>query len=465
MNEQHPDTIDNVLYEDIELGQSARLIRTLTPEDIRAFAAVSGDVNPAHLDTSFANDSMFHGVIGHGMWTGSLVSTILGTQFPGPGTIYLEQSFRFKRPVRIGDTLTVEIVVVEKHDDKHTLVLECTINNQHGERVVSGEAKVMAPTEKIVRPRMQTPKLNVFDPQARIDAFIASLDADRPVRAAVVHPTHSSTLTAALNLRETGCVIPILVGPRSKIEAVAAETHIDLSVFELIDVKHSHEAAACAAQLAETGDVDFIQRGNLEKQELLEPIDTNQNLHTKFRRSHISRFDIPLYSKPLFLTDAVLNLKPTLLEKANIIQNAVNTAHILGIETPHVAILSAVDIIDADYPSSLDAAALCKMHDRGQIQGGRLDGPLKFDHAVTRSAEGDAPYPSVAADILAAPDNESANMLAKQLEFFAGASHSGVIVGARIPIAMPMRNASVQSQMLSGVFAACIAQHYKTHTP
>lgn len=465
MNQQTPETIENVLYGEIQLGQSARLVRTLTPEDIRAFAAVSGDVNPAHLDTSFANDSMFHGVIGHGMWTGSLVSTILGTQFPGPGTIYLEQSFRFKRPVRVGDTLTVEVVVLEKHDDKHTLVLDCTIGNQHGDQVVVGQAKVMAPTEKIVRPRMQTPQLNVFDPQTRIDAFIASLQPDLPVRAAIVHPTDAATLTAVLELKETGCIAPVLVGPRAKIEAAASSAQIDLALFELIEVQHSHEAAVCAAELAETGGVDFIQRGNLSKQELLEPIENNQHLHTKFRLSHISRFDIPLYSKPLYLTDAVLNLKPTLLEKAEIIQNAINTARILGIESPHVAILSAVDMIDADYPSSLDAAALCKMHDRGQIQGGRVDGPLKFDHAVTQATARDAKNPSIAADILMAPDNESANMLAKQLEFFAGASHSGVVIGARVPIAMPMRDASVQSQMLSGVFAACIAQHYKIHAP
>lgn len=465
MDQQTPETIENVLYDEIELGQSARLIRTLTPEDIRAFAAVSGDVNPAHLDTSFANDSMFHGVIGHGMWTGSLVSTILGTEFPGPGTIYLEQSFRFKRPVRVGDTLTVEVVVLEKHDDKHTLVLDCSIANQHGDQVVSGQAKVMAPTQKIVRPRMQTPKLNVFDPQARIDAFLASLKSDQPVRVAIVHPTEAATLTAALELKETGCIVPILVGPRTKIETAAASAQIDLSLFELIDVKHSHEAAVCAAELAEAGTVDCIQRGNLEKHELIEPIESNRHFHTKFRLSHISRFDIPLYSKPLYLTDAVLNLKPTLLEKADIIQNAINTAQILGVESPHVAILSAVDIIDADYPSSLDAAALCKMHDRGQIYAGRLDGPLKFDHAVTQATDPDAPNPSIAADILMAPDNESANMLAKQLEFFAGASHSGVVVGAKVPIAMPMRDASVQSQMLSGVFAACIAQHYKVHAP
>ena len=209
MNQPQNDVIENVLYNDIEIGQSARLVRTLTLEDIRAFAAISGDVNPAHLDMSFANESMFHGVIGHGMWTGSLVSTVLGTIFPGPGTIYLEQSFRFKRPVRVGDTLTVIVTVAEKNDAKHSLLLDCVINNQNGDQVVVGQAKVMAPTEKIIRPRMGTPKLNLFDPETRVQNFISSLDTSTPITVGLIHPTDQISLTAALEIAETGKLSPV----------------------------------------------------------------------------------------------------------------------------------------------------------------------------------------------------------------------------------------------------------------
>ena len=466
MTQAMTDTIENVLFDEIDVGQGAQLIRRLTLEDIRAFAAVSGDVNPAHLDTAFANDSMFHGVIGHGMWTGSLVSTILGTQFPGPGTIYLEQSFRFKRPVRIGDTLTVDVSVSEKNPEKHTLTLDCSIRNQNGDQVVSGQAKVMAPTEKIIRPRMQTPALNLFDPQARVNQFVAELNThENPVKMGIVHPTDVTSLTAACQLKESEQIDPLLIGPREKIEAVARDAGVSLNGMTIHDAKHSHEAAEMAISLAKEGAIEAIQRGRIDRQELLDPLNRCDALMTRRRFSHITRFDIPLYSKPLFLTDALLNLNPTLLEKVDMIQNAIDTAMILGIELPQVAILSAVDTIDPDYPSSLDAASLCKMHDRGQIQGGRLDGPLRFDHAVMQPEQLTQDLSAGPADIVVAPDSESANMLAKQLELFAGASSSGVMLGARVPLAMPMRDASIQSHMLSGIFAARVAAHYRNTPP
>lgn len=462
MNEPQHDVIENVLYADIAIGDSARLVRTLTLEDIRAFAAVSGDVNPAHLDTSFANESMFHGIIGHGMWSGSLVSTVLGTQFPGPGTIYLEQSFRFKRPVRVGDTLTVIVTVLEKQDEKHILVLACSITNQNGDEVVSGQARVIAPSEKIIRPRIGTPKLNVFDPEVRVRHFIESVAPTPPVTAAYVHPTSEVTLLAAQKLLETGTVTPMLIAPLARLEAIARELQIDLGRFELKDAKHSHHAAKLAVALANTGEVEMLCRGDIDKQELITALRASKGMETKTRLSHVLRFDVPLYDKPLWLTDAVLNHRPSLEEKVDIVQNAIHLAEILGLDDPRVALLSAVDTIDPEYPSTLDAAALCKMSDRGQIRGGRLDGPLAFDQAVASPTNLST---TGAADILVAPDSESANMLAKQLEFFAGASSSGIVMGARVPIALTMRNASSQSLMLSGILAARVAEHYREHQP
>lgn len=462
MDEQKHDVIENVLYADIEIGDSSRLVRTLTLEDIRAFAAVSGDVNPAHLDTSFANESMFHGIIGHGMWSGSLVSTVLGTQFPGPGTIYLEQSFRFKRPVRVGDTLTVIVTVLEKHDDKHTLVLACSIANQNGDEVVSGQARVIAPSEKIIRPRIGTPKLNVFDPEARVRQFIESVAPNPPVIAAYVHPTSESALLAAQKLAETGSVKPMLIAPLARLETLARDLQIDLGRFDLKDAKHSHHAAELAVALANAGEVEMLCRGDIDKQELIVALRACKGMHTKTRLSHVLRFDVPLYDKPLWLTDAVLNHRPSLEEKVDIVQNAIRLVEILSSEEPRVALLSAVDTIDPEYPSTLDAAALCKMSDRGQIRGGRLDGPLAFDQAVATQT---ARSQSGAADILVAPDSESANMLAKQLEFFAGASSAGIVMGARVPIALTLKHASSQSQMLSGILAARVAERYRSQQP
>ena len=460
MTSESPDVIKNVLYDDIEIGQSARLVRTLTLEDIRAFAAVSGDVNPAHLDASFANESMFHGVIGHGMWTGSLVSTVLGTILPGPGTIYLEQSFRFKRPVRIGATLTVTVTVAEKHDEKHSLVLDCTIDNQDGNQVVVGQAKVMAPTEKIIRPRMGIPKLNVFDPETRVQSFLGSLQPTQPIRIGLIHPTDQISLTAAVEMATTGKLTPVLIGPEKKIRELALRLALDIHALEVIDAEHSHQAAKRACDMAARGDVEALARGNLDKNEIVGAIRETQALHTKTSLSHIFRFDVPLYHKPLLLTDAVLHHRPSLTDKVFIVQNAICAAQYLGVETPKVALLAAVATIDSDYQSTLDAAALCKMADRKQITGGHLDGPVVLDQAVSEASNG-----SDCSDILVAPDNESANMLARQLEYFAGASSCGVIVGARVPVALAMRTASVQSHLLSAIFAGKIADRFRTDKP
>lgn len=462
MIEQQHDIIENVLYDDIHIGDTARLVRTLTLEDIRAFAAVSGDVNPAHLDASFANESMFHGVIGHGMWSGSLVSTVLGTQFPGPGTIYLEQSFRFKRPVRVGDTLTVLVTALEKEDEKHTLVLGCSITNQKGDEVVSGQAKVIAPTEKVTRPRIGTPKLNLFDPAARVQSFLDQVQVNPPVTAACVHPTSEAALIAAQQMLETGIIEPLLIAPRARLDILADSLDIDLSRFQILDAKHSHHAAELAVEMASSGAVEMLCRGEIEKAELLGALTRCQPLKTKTRLSHVLRFDVPLYDKPLWLTDAVLNHRPTLEDKVDIVQNAINLVRMFANDEPRVALLSAVDTVDPEYPSTLDAASLCKMADRKQIRGGLLDGPVSFDQAVADTA---AIQSGGRADILVAPDSESANMLAKQLEFFAGASSAGILVGARIPVALTMRNASSQSLMLSAVLAAKVAQWYRSEQP
>jgi phosphate acetyltransferase len=206
--------------------------------------------------------------------------------------------------------------------------------------------------------------------------------------------------------------------------------------------------------------VEALARGNLDKNEIVGAIRETQALHTKTSLSHIFRFDVPLYHKPLLLTDAVLHHRPSLTDKVFIVQNAICAAQYLGVETPKVALLAAVATIDSDYQSTLDAAALCKMADRKQITGGHLDGPVVLDQAVSEASNG-----SDCSDILVAPDNESANMLARQLEYFAGASSCGVIVGARVPVALAMRTASVQSHLLSAIFAGKIADRFRTDKP
>ncbi|MEO8407030.1 MAG: bifunctional enoyl-CoA hydratase/phosphate acetyltransferase, partial [Oxalobacteraceae bacterium] len=400
------DLIENVTYDEITMGQSARLLRTLTLADIQAFASVSGDVNPLHLDAAYANATLFHGMIAHGMWGGALISALLGTQFPGPGTIYLEQVLHFTKPVRVGDTLTVTVTVVSKDDTNKHVALDCQVVNQKGGQVLHGIAKVLAPTEKVRLPRVNAPLIQLFDPEARFKELLALSDGMPAVRCAVVHPCDAESLSGAMDSARYGLIVPVLIGPETRLRHIAREAGIDLADAEIIPVPHSHAAAEKAADMAAKGEVEILMKGSLHTDELIHAVLAQPSLRTGRRMSHVFRFDVPLYSKPLLITDAALNIRPSLQEKVDIIQNAIDFARILGVETPKVAILSAVETVNANIPSTLDAAALCKMADRGQITGGILDGPLAFDNAISAHAAQIKHIKSVVAgdaDILAVP--------------------------------------------------------------
>lgn len=456
------DFIENLTYDELNVGQSARLIRTLTLADIQAFAAVSGDTNPAHLDPEYANDTLFHGVIAHGMWGGALISALLGTQFPGPGTIYLQQDLHFSRPVRIGDTLSVSVTITAKDDAKKRVDLDCEVLNQNAERVLYGSARVLAPTQKVRRPRASVPHIQLFDPEARFKALLAKGAGLQALRCAVVHPCDPESLSGALDAARHGLIVPVLIGPASKIDKVAADAGLDLTGIERVNVPHSHAAAETAAALAAKGNVAILMKGSLHTDELLHAVLAEPALRTGRRMSHVFRFDVPMYPKPLMVTDAALNIRPSLREKVDIVQNAIDLAHILGVAQPKVAILSAVETVNPDLPSTLDAAALCKMADRGQIRGGLLDGPLAFDNAISpHAAQVKNIVSNVAgdADILAVPDLESGNMLSKQLEYLAGASGAGLVLGAKVPIALTSRADGPSTRVASALLALLAAHH------
>lgn len=465
---QDNELIENYTYPEIHIGQSARLLRTLTLQDISAFAAVSGDTNPAHLNPEYANDTLFHGVIAHGMWSGALISALLGTQFPGPGTIYQDQVLHFVKPVRVGDTLTVTVVVTSMDSTHKSVELDCDVVNQHGQRVLSGVAKVLAPTTKVRLPRMDAPQIQVYDPQARFRDLLALGEKLEPVRCAVVHPCDEGSLSGAMDAARYGLIVPVLIGPEVRIRHVAAEAGIDLTGIELVDQPHSHAAAEKAAEMAANWDVEILMKGSLHTDELIHAVLSKPALRTGRRMSHVFRFDVPLYHKPLLITDAALNIHPTLQEKVHIIQNAIDFARILGVAVPKVAILSAVEMVNPNIPSTLDAAALCKMAERGQITGGVLDGPLAFDNAISMQAAQIKHIDSVVAghaDIMAVPDLESGNMLAKQLEYLAGASGSGIVLGARVPIALTSRADGPSNRVASALLALLVAHNARRDQP
>jgi len=456
------DLIENHVFEDISVGQSARLLRTLTLEDIKAFAAVSGDTNPAHLDPDYANETLFHGVIAHGMWSGALISALLGTQFPGPGTIYLDQALHFAKPVRIGDTLTVTVTVTAKNPLDHSLELDCQVVNQRAVVVLSGTARVLAPMTKVRLPRVMAPQIQVFDPQARLKQLLALGQDLAAVRCGVVHPCDAGSLGGALDAARLGLILPVLIGPQERIQHVAQDAGLDLQGIEILNQPHSHAAADKAAELAASGNVEMLMKGSLHTDELIHAVLAQPSLRTGRRMSHVFRFDVPLYHKPLLITDAALNIRPSLQDKIDIVQNAIDFARILGVKTPKVAILSAVETVNPAMPSTLDAAALCKMADRGQISGGVLDGPLAFDNAISMTAAQIKQISSPVAgqaDIFLVPDLESGNMLAKQLEYLAGASGSGLVLGARVPIALTSRAEGPSNRVASALLGLLVAHN------
>lgn len=456
------DYIENRTFDEIAPGDAASLTRTLTDADIKLFAIMSGDVNPAHLDEEFARNDMFHKIIAHGMWGGALISTLLGTQLPGPGTIYLSQTLRFRRPVAIGDAVTVTVQALVKDPAKHRITFDCTCANQAGETVISGTAEVIAPTEKIKRPRVTLPDLHLHDHGARYRQLIAATAGQPAIRMGVVHPVEPGILRDVVEAARAGLIDPVLIGPQARIQAAADTAGIDLAPFTIEATEHSHAAAARAVELAHAGELAALMKGALGIVEFMRAIvSPHGGLGTGRRMSHVFALDVPTYPRPLFLTDAAINVAPTLEHKRDIVQNAIHLAHMLGIAAPKVALLAAIETINPRIRSTLEAAALCKMVDRGQIRGGLVDGPLAFDTAVSASAahaQGISSPVAGQADILVAPDLETGTMLVKQLEALADAQSAGIVLGARVPIVLTSGANSPLSIMASCAIALLLAR-------
>jgi phosphate acetyltransferase len=454
--------LENVTFDELIIGRQGTLSRTLTQDDITLFAVMSGDVNPAHMDPEYAKSDIFHGIVGQGIWTASLISALLGTVMPGPGTIYLEQDIRFKKPVRIGDKITVTAVVHDKRADKLIVTLDCKAVNQRGETVAEGLATVLAPRDKLRVARTALPSI-VIPKHDRFHAIMQSCRGLESLRTAIVHPVQADALQAVADAVKAGLIIPVLVGPVARIKAAAVNAKIDLSGWEIVDVEHSHAAAVKAAELAAARKVAAIMKGSLHTDELLAAVvPITSGLRTEYRISHAYVVDAPSYHKPLIVTDAAINIAPDAATKADICQNAITLWRTLygDDKMPKVAILAAVETVNPKMQSTVDAAILCKMADRGQIKDGILDGPLGFDNAISQqAAEEKGIRSSVAgdADILLVPEIETGNVLAKQLTFLGGADAAGIVLGASVPIILTSRADSLRTKLLSCALAVKIA--------
>ena len=460
--------LKNRTFDEIQIGDEASLVHAVGRDDIALFAVVSGDENPLHLDANYAATDMFGHVVAHGMWSGALVSAVLGTKLPGPGTVYLEQNLKFLKPVVPGDTITATVVVKEKRPDKRIVLLDTTCTNQKGEKVLSGTAAVIAPGTTIEWSKTKLPNVSIRR-HDRYDAFVAEARSQPAISAAIVHPCSPEAILGAIEVREEGLLEPLLIGPEAKIRAAADAAHVSLDGIPIEPTAHSHAAAARAAELAASGRVSVLVKGSLHTDELLEAVVApNSGLRTERRMSHVYAMDVPAYAKPLIVTDAAINIRPTLDHKRDICQNAIDLLLKLGMTEPLVAVLAAVETVNSKMPSTLDAAALTVMAERGQITGAKVDGPLAFDNAISPDAvrtKGIISPVAGQADILLVPDLEAGNMLAKQLIYFGGAIAAGLVLGARVPIVLTSRADSLTARIASAALAKLAALSQAVKSP
>lgn len=446
--------IENKPFDEIKVGDTAEVKHTLKQSDIVAFASLTGDINPAHLDVEYAENTIFHGIIAHGMLGGSLISNVLGTKLPGPGTIYMSQTFQFKRPTRAGDTITARVTVREKDEEKKRLILDCVVLNQNDEEVITGEAKVMAPVDKIVRALKPVPEIELVEPHVPLYSKLIQRQAPLPAMiTAVVMPVTNVSLMGAIEAKDERIIEPILIGPRAKILELAEKEGIQIGDTTIIDVADEDAAACKAVEMVQDGSVEAIYKGHIHTPNLLRAV-----LHHKGgisvgrRMSHVFIVEAPTYAKPLFITDAAINIDPKLKEKKDIVQNAIDLFRACGFGTPNVAMLSASEVVDPKMPSTVDADAITKMAESGEITGGNVFGPLALDNAISKSAartKGINNKVAGDADILVTPNIESGNMLFKQLCFLFDLEAAGLVMGAKVPIILTSRADEASTRLAS----------------
>ena len=452
----------NRTFEELALGDVAELTRLVTADDLYVFAAASGNYNPMHLSDSDLDHDGQPERIAPGMFVASLISAVLGTQLPGAGTLYRRQTLDFHARAHAGEELICSVEVVAILADGAVRLATRVRRAGDGALILSGEAEVIAPDQKFTSDDVEVPGLIV----QRHRHFEALLDRARALPAlptAVVAPDDANSLGGALLAAREGLIVPILIGREPDIRAAAERIGEDISNHELIDVPGGDKlAAAMACRLVHEGRAMAVMKGHLHTDDLLVPmLDKQDGLRIGRRFTHVFVMDVPGQPHPVMVTDAAINITPDLLTKADIIQNAIDLALSLGIE-PRAGILSAVETVNPSIQSSLDAAALSKMADRGQITGGLVDGPLAMDNAVdlgaarTKGLKGNV---AGRANILVVPGIDAGNMLAKQLAFISHAEGAGLVLGARVPVILNSRSDSPMSRLASCAVAAI--HHFK----
>ncbi|OYW68680.1 MAG: enoyl-CoA hydratase [Bosea sp. 12-68-7] len=453
--------LTNRTFAELQPGETAELRRIITPDDLYVFAAASGNYNPMHLPQTDVDGDGKAENIAPGMFVASQISAVLGMLLPGAGTLYRRQVLDFHARAHAGDEVVCRVKVVEKLADGVVRMETQVVRASDEALIVSGEAFVIAPQVKFDREDVEVPGLVV----QRHRHFEALLERARPLPAlpvAVVCPHDENSLGGALLAAKETIITPILIGRAEKIRAAALALGADLSGFEIIDVAGDVAAAAMACQLVHEGRAGAVMKGHLHTDDLLRPmLDKATGLRVGRRFTHVFVMDVPGRPEPVMVTDAAINIAPDLATKVDIVQNAIDLALSLGME-PRVGVLSAVETVNPAIQSSIDAALLSKMAERGQIAGGQVDGPLAMDNAVDHGAarsKGLKGLVAGRANILVVPGIDAGNMLAKQLSFVSHAEGAGLVLGARVPVILNSRSDSAMSRLASCAVAALHHAH------
>jgi len=450
--------IENRTYDELQIGQTASIRRVCTQDDFYVFAASSGNLNPVHLAEADEDGDGRSDGVAPSIWLGALISAVLGNALPGPGTLYLRQGLDFRGRAHAGDELVVSVTVTDKRPDR-VVVLATEVALADGTVLVSGEAEVRAPSEKLSFDELEVPGL-ILERHRHFDALLAEAEPLDPIPTAVIAPEAADALAGALLAAEHTIIRPILIGSRARIEAAveALGPGLSLAEHEIIDEPDHGQAAARGVALVHEGRAQALMKGHLHTDALLRHIvKRDGGLRTARRLSHVFVMDVPGRDKILMVTDAAITIAPSLEEKVDIIQNAIFLAQALGVAEPKVGVLSAVETVNPKIPSTMDAAVLSKMAERGQITGGLVDGPLAMDNAIDMAAartKGIKSSVAGRADILAVPNLEAGNMLAKQLTFAAHAEAGGIVLGAKVPVILTSRSDDDKARLASCAIAA-----------
>jgi len=462
MNERN---YTNVTFEEIELGAPLTVERAVTQPEVEAMALVSGDVDPYFLEDG-GREAEKGVAATQAVGAEAILSGLLNRQMPGPGTRILEQNLKFRGTIRTGDPVTASVTAKSKNRSGNLVVFDCLVK-QGASELIAGTVTVEAPTRRIAYENVAAPEI-ILRRNDAIARLLKRCEGLEPVTCAIAHPCDSASLLGPLEAARRGLIVPVLVGPEAKIRAVASAEKVDLP-YRIVPTQHSHESAEKAVAMARAGEVEALMKGSLHTDELMAAVVSSATgLRTARRISHAFIMDVPAYPRPFIVTDAAVNIAPDLATKVDIVQNAIDLAQVLGIETPKVAILAAVETVNPKMQATLDAAALCKMADRGQITGGILDGPLAFDNAISEEAAKTKKITTPVAgkaDILLVPDLEAGNMVAKQLQYLAGADSAGIVLGTRVPIVLTSRADNVRSRLASVAVMALVAHGKRARQP